>query len=129
MPNAAPKPCTWPGCPALVSEGRAARGRCEKHRREGDRARGTANERGYTYAWTQARKAFLREHPLCAEHERRGELAPAVLVDHKRPHKGDQVLFWDHSNWQALCKACHDTKTATHDGAFGNARRVGGQGT
>jgi 5-methylcytosine-specific restriction endonuclease McrA len=22
-------------------------------------------------------------------------------------------LFWDKTNWQALCKRCHDQKTAT----------------
>lgn len=119
MPIAAPKPCTWSGCVALVRDGKS---RCEKHRREGDRARGTAHERGYTYAWTKARKSFLRGNPLCAEHERRGQLEPAVLIDHKRPHKGDQTLFWDQSNWQSLCKACHDKKTAARDGAFGNAK-------
>lgn len=31
------------------------------------------------------------------------------------PHRGDQKLFWDESNWQALCKPCHDRKTWTED--------------
>lgn len=30
------------------------------------------------------------------------------MVDHKVPHKGDQVLFWDHDNWQPVCFDCHD---------------------
>ncbi|WP_330848890.1 HNH endonuclease [Mangrovicoccus ximenensis] len=34
--------------------------------------------------------------------------APAQVVDHIQPHRGDQSLFWDVSNWQALCKCCHD---------------------
>jgi 5-methylcytosine-specific restriction endonuclease McrA len=37
-----------------------------------------------------------------------GKLAPATVVDHVAPHKGDQRLFWDTANWQALCKPCHD---------------------
>ena len=36
------------------------------------------------------------------------------------PHQGDQALFWNASNWQALCKRCHDAKTAREDGGFGN---------
>lgn len=42
------------------------------------------------------------------------------MVDHITPHKGDRGLFWDRNNWQALCKTCHDTKTAAEDGGFGN---------
>lgn len=43
----------------------------------------------------------------------------ASVVDHIVPHKGDQKLFWRRSNWQSLCKRCHDVKTATEDGGFG----------
>jgi len=28
-------------------------------------------------------------------------------------------MFWDERNWQALCKPCHDAKTAREDGGFG----------
>lgn len=38
----------------------------------------------------------------------RGAVVRAVVVDHKVPHRGDMNLFWDKSNWQALCKQCHD---------------------
>ncbi|WP_390622926.1 HNH endonuclease [Ralstonia syzygii] len=50
-------------------------------------------------------------------------MVPATVVDHIVPHKGDQHLFWRRSNWQALCKACHDRKTAREDGGFANPRR------
>ena len=33
----------------------------------------------------------------------------ATVVDHIIPHKGDSDLFWDESNWQSLCKRCHDS--------------------
>ncbi|CQR75082.1 hypothetical protein SpAn4DRAFT_4446 [Sporomusa ovata] len=36
-------------------------------------------------------------------------------MDHIKAHRGDQVLFWDQSNWQPLCKKCHDKKTRTAD--------------
>lgn len=33
----------------------------------------------------------------------------ATVVDHVIPHKGDLGLFWDLTNWQPLCKLCHDS--------------------
>lgn len=62
----------------------------------------------YGSAWQRARLAFLRKHPLCADHAERGMVVEATVVDHKIPHKGDRALFWDSSNWQSLCKLCHD---------------------
>ncbi len=53
------------------------------------------------------------------ECERRGKVKLATEVDHIIPHKGDMSLFWDPSNWQSLCHACHSRKTAREDGGFG----------
>ncbi|WP_330164070.1 HNH endonuclease [Paenibacillus campinasensis] len=53
-------------------------------------------------------------------HWKAGRLVASTVVDHIIPHKGDPKLFWDKNNWQALCKKCHDTKTAREDGGFGN---------
>jgi 5-methylcytosine-specific restriction protein A len=64
---------------------------------------------------------FLQAHPLCEECRRKGKIRAAEVVDHIVPHKGNMRLFWDRSNWQALCKGCHDAKTAREDGGFGNA--------
>ncbi|MGX1828747.1 HNH endonuclease [Paenibacillus taichungensis] len=44
-------------------------------------------------------------------------------MDHIIPHKGDDTLCWNSSNWQALCKRCHDIKTVTQDGGVGNDLR------
>jgi len=71
--------------------------------------RKTSSERGYGYKWQKARDGFLRKHPLCVDHERRGYVEPAAVVDHIVPHRGDMGLFWDSNNWQALCKQCHDS--------------------
>jgi 5-methylcytosine-specific restriction protein A len=62
---------------------------------------------------------YLYRHPLCVNCHDQGYLEPATVVDHIQPHRGDQALFWDPSNWQALCKTCHDRKTAQEV----NARR------
>jgi len=34
-------------------------------------------------------------------------------------------LFWDNTNWQSMAKECHDKKTATEDGGFGNPGGAG----
>lgn len=73
------------------------------------------SERGYGWKWQQARAAFLARHPLCRRCQERGTLTPANVVDHIKPHQGDQALFWDRENWQPLCKRCHDIKTVTED--------------
>lgn len=44
---------------------------------------------------------------------KRGIVEPATVVDHVIPHEGDEVLFWDESNWQSLCKTCHDSAKQT----------------
>jgi 5-methylcytosine-specific restriction protein A len=67
-----------------------------------DAKRPTAAQRGYGNKWRQARVDFLAAHPVCV---RCG--APATVVDHITPHRGDLKLFWRRSNWQPLCSACH----------------------
>jgi 5-methylcytosine-specific restriction endonuclease McrA len=45
----------------------------------------------------------------------------AAIVDHSTPHRGNEALFFERSNLHAMCKSCHDRKTATRDSTF--ARR------
>jgi 5-methylcytosine-specific restriction enzyme A len=115
------KPCSHIGCPALVKAGK-----CPEHskaeQRRSDAYRGNSTERGYGSRWQKNRLTYLQRHPLCAECEREGKLVLADVVDHVIPHKGDQSLFWDVSNWQSLCKRCHDIKTSKEDGGFGRGR-------
>ncbi|MCP3669474.1 MAG: HNH endonuclease [Gammaproteobacteria bacterium] len=63
----------------------------------------------YNYKWRQASKRFLKQTPMCAMCIDRGQATPSAIVDHITPHRGNQGLFWDVSNWQALCKHCHDS--------------------
>ncbi|MET0154758.1 MAG: HNH endonuclease signature motif containing protein [Rickettsiales bacterium] len=83
--------------------------------RETEKRRGSAASRGYGHRWRKERAAYLAAHPLCRECERRGEVRQADIVDHVVPHKGDMAAFWDVSNWQPLCKPCHDRKTLGRD--------------
>lgn len=135
MPFKPKRPCRFPGCPNLTDTGAY----CAAHRsrvpaqtapqkereRRYDNERGTAAERGYNSKWRTARQGYLAHHPLCAECQRHGRITPATVVDHMIPHKGDKKLFWDRDNWQPLCKACHDAKTAREDGGFGNPQTGG----
>jgi 5-methylcytosine-specific restriction protein A len=59
-------------------------------------------------AWRKASKLFLLAHPLCADCAKRGDTTAARVTDHVTPHRGDLTLFWDQTNWQSLCKPCHD---------------------
>lgn len=89
----------------------------QRPRRRDDRP--TAAQRLYNARWRKARWRFLRDNPLCVQCRDAGYFVPARIVDHIKPHKGEHGLFWDTANWQALCKTCHDRKTATEDGGFG----------
>lgn len=116
--------CRSPGCPNLVKSGY-----CEEHKEleKIERApdnRQSASARGYGTSWRAARARFLKAHPLCAICKSRGKIVPATVVDHIIPHKGNKKLFWDKSNWQALCKPCHDIKTAKEDGGFGHEIKI-----
>jgi hypothetical protein len=86
----------------------------------------TSTERGYGYAWQQARAGFLAKHPFCVrclaeagitskgkaevilECAERDIAVPwASVVDHRIPHRGDKQLFWDRDNWDPLCTPHH----------------------
>ena len=83
-----------------------------------DRLRPSAARRGYGPRWRRARAAYLRRHPLCVTCGAAGRLEPATVVDHVVPHRDAPGLFWDRANWQSMCKACHDAKTA-REGRWG----------
>lgn len=89
---------------------------------EADRRRAYdgAKARHYTKRrWYHLRAAYLATHPLCEC----GCGHAASVVDHKQPHNGDDALLYAWDNLQAMTKQCHDRKTATQDGGFGNPVR------
>jgi len=126
MPVKPSRPCRYPGCPHLTND---KSGYCPEHlkqtRRQYDRDRGSASERGYDASWQRYRKAYLAEHPLCALCAKKDPpvVRAATVVDHIIPHRGDYALFWDPANHQPSCTECHNIKTAKEDGAFGNKGR------
>lgn len=92
-------------CPCQIASTRA---RNARH----DANRPTAAQRGYNHEWRKARAAFLALHPSCA-----CCFAPATVVDHIIPHRGDDALFWNRQNWQALCESCHNGQKQRKDRA------------
>jgi 5-methylcytosine-specific restriction protein A len=65
----------------------------------------------------------LIQNPLCVHCMKADRITASTVVDHIKPHKGNKVLFWDQTNWQALCSSCHGIKTARDDGGFGNCKK------
>ena len=112
--------CRAPGCTVRM----AKPGLCPQHERQRraavDAKRGTSTERGYDYRWRKLRGVYLREHPLCEPCQRAGRVVAATVVDHRTPHKGDPALLYDWDNLEAMCATCHNRKTASRDGGFGN---------
>lgn len=112
-------------------------GRCPDCRRDRQRVvdagRGTAQQRGYTYRWSQVSQVHLRSYPLCGQrapeayqdgwrgacHEQ-GRIRAAACTDHIRAHKGDTSLFWDTRNRQSLCDDCNRVKAIRYEGGFGH---------
>lgn len=112
MPRRPDTPCKHPGCARLVPYGSKY---CEEHAPLHTRDVKTTQEKGYGTRWQKESRAFLRANPLCVRCQQEGRYVKATVVDHIVPHRGDQQLFWDRSNWQPLCKKCHDHKTMTED--------------
>lgn len=109
--------CSYPGCPAVTTEGV-----CPQHRRAVPDHRESAARRGYGSRWTEYSRQFRRDHPLCATCLTMQRRSPSTLVDHVIPVTGpDDPLFWDERNHQALCRACHAAKTAREGRTQGSA--------
>lgn len=103
MPTRSPRIC---GCGHRVSSGDQCpceRQRSAERKARHDAARPTARQRGYDTKWDRERAAYLKAHAVCV---RCGK--PATVVNHKVAHKGDKRLFWSRSNWEPVCKPCHD---------------------
>ena len=71
----------------------------------------TSSQRGYGHKWRKRRQEFLSRpcNVLCVFCASKGQITAATVVDHIKPHKGNQELFWDESNWQPLCASCHSS--------------------
>jgi len=112
MPYRPKVPCQHPGCAELVEYGKHY---CDRHLPLHPEYTRPASSRGYSSKWRRISKQYLESHPLCESCRKKGIYTKATVVDHIVPHRGDQKLFWDQTNWQPLCKKCHDKKTFSED--------------
>ena len=71
--------------------------------------RTSSASRGYGARWRAYRLNYLRRHPLCIKCKAAGLTVPSTVVDHIKPHKGDEFLFWNFENHAALCGHCHSS--------------------
>lgn len=65
--------------------------------------------------WKALRDAVLIRDLYTCQHTgvilTTGRTAPnAAVVHHKTPHRGDELLFWDINNLEAVSKAWHDSE-------------------
>lgn len=70
----------------------------------------------HTAQWKNLRLLVLHRDPICKICRR----VASTVADHIIPHRGNRSLFADMANLQGVCKVCHDIKTASEDGGFGN---------
>lgn len=117
MPQAAPRPCRYTGCRALVY---GREGFCDAHRRQTYRTQKQHVSQDYAernrfyqrVAWKRLRAAHLQNEPLCRACRRAGRLVEAVAVDHITPFQSpDDPLALEATNLQSLCSSCHSAKT------------------
>ena len=60
------------------------------------------------------RDCFTCQWPGC------GRIEPdtsKLVADHRRPHRGDEMLFWDEDNLWTLCSGCHSGAKQRAEGA------------
>lgn len=109
--------CSVPGCPEYTQGGR-----CEEHRRQAERRRGTARQRGYDKQHEQRfRPAVLARDPACVcvdEGHGHGSPCgqPSVHADHWPLSRRELVSAGadpnDPKRGRGLCQRCHARETA-----------------
>ena len=74
-----------------------------------------------TARWKRLRAAtFLKDMYQCQMCKRAEHNTSKLVADHIKPHRGDELLFWDIGNLQCLCPTCHSgTKQAEERAAEG----------
>lgn len=116
MPKRPKRPCSYPGCPALV-DGRY----CDAHQRVVDahynkHQRDPDTSRRYGAAWRSIRARYVAEHPLCEVCQQKGRITPMQEVHHIVALRDGGTHHPD--NLMALCKQCHSRITAKEGGRW-----------
>lgn len=112
--------CSVPNCPRVYPDDEGSR--CAQHRKQADRQRGTASDRGYNTAGHQAfRRAVLTRDPIC----RLCHLRVSTVADHYPVSRKDIIRSGGNPNDPAfgrgLCALCHNSETAHNQPGGWNA--------
>jgi hypothetical protein len=78
-----------------------------------------------TARWRALRKAQLQDQPLCERCKAKGFIVAATVVNHRKPHKGDEALFWTTDNLLSVCQPCHDGPIQAEEVTGKASTRVG----
>lgn len=132
MPRRAKSVCPQPGCPELVD----GAGRCPTHRRDADRRRGTAQQRGYDGAHRHGfRAVVLARDPrcrctdtTCPTHTGRSSCErPSGVADHWPRTRRELVAAGLDANapehGRGVCTPCHNHTTAVDPRTAGGWNR------
>jgi 5-methylcytosine-specific restriction protein A len=65
--------------------------------------------------WKRLRKAKLQRNPCCERCLKLGYVELATVVHHKVAHRGNEQLFLDIDNLEALCKPHHDGEAQSEE--------------
>lgn len=107
------RPCRYPGCYELVSDGYCSRHQPKKRLEQRSAEAESWRWMYFTDEWRKdLRPTQLMREPFCRECARAGRRVRATDVDHIVDHKGDWTVFCNRSNLESLCHSCHSRKTA-----------------
>jgi 5-methylcytosine-specific restriction protein A len=117
------KLCNYPGCSTLTKSYY-----CPIHQKKAEQNRKglfqntkRTTSKNYhslyqTYKWKKTSREFLKENPFCVLCGAKSE-----ITDHIIPHKGNEEIFYNKNNLQALCWKCHSKKTLQENNFFQTA--------
>lgn len=63
---------------------------------------------------TLLRDLFTCQWPGCGKVEAD---TSKLVADHRKPHRGDEALFWDPENLWTLCEHCHNSRKQAEERA------------
>lgn len=68
----------------------------------------------HSKAWTDCRKTYISQHPLCERCQAKGLIVPAHIVHHKihltQENINDPSISLNHANLESLCFECHNAE-------------------
>ena len=75
-----------------------------------------------TARWQKLRIRVLVRDLFTCQMRGCGRIEPdtsKLVADHRKPHRGDEQLFWDEANLWTLCAACHSGAKQREEAAAG----------